>query len=329
MKGKPLSTLGEDYIVETILKWTGKYHPPDSQTPPGDDAYDIPNSNLILSIDGYSLEYSKYEWEEWGDWGWRAITSAISDLVCKGAKPYGVALSLGLNRNLDFNVLEDLYRGVFEALEAYGVYLLGGDTNASMEEAWVTVSAVGLKGDKVLTRFKASPGEYIYTTLENGYGLSGLIWNLHRKYGASPKESVGVDIRLRPKSPVRFVELASQIDISSSVDVSDGFIKSLYLLATSSRVSISLENMPKANKYVEEYGPREGIDVKECIFYGGEDYEVIFTSKLEPDKVLETTSKIGLECMYIGRVLEGDGKVYLNGKEISYGGWDQFRSTTS
>lgn len=329
MENKPLYELGEDYIVESILRWMERYYPPESKTPLGDDAYDIPGSKLIMSIDGYSLKYSKYGWEDWGDWGWRAVTSAVSDIVCKGAKPYGVAISIGLNRSLDFKIIKDFYKGVFEALEAYDIYLLGGDTNASQEEAWVTVSAVGIKGDNVLTRFKASPGEYIYTTLENGYGLSGLIWNLYRKYGASPKESIGVDIRLRPRSPVKFVELASQIDISSSIDVSDGFIKSLYLLATSSKVSIDLENIPKANQYVEEYGSREGVDIRECIFYGGEDYEVIFTSRVEPDEILDIASRIGLECMYIGRVREGDGKVYLDGKEVGYGGWDQFKSTTS
>jgi len=326
MDDKPLSELGEDYIVESILRWMEKYYPKKSLTPLGDDAYDIPGSKLLMSIDGYSMRYSKYDWEAWADWGWRAVTSAVSDIVCKGAKPYGVAISLGLNRSLSFNIVKDFYRGVFEALETYGIYLLGGDTNATPEEAWVTVSAVGIKGGKVLTRFKASPDEYIYTTLENGYGLSGLIWNLYKKYGASPKDSIGVDIRLRPRSPVKFVDLVGKIDISSSVDVSDGFIKSLYLLAVSSGVSISLETIPKANQFVERYGPREGIDIRECIFYGGEDYEVIFTSKLEPETVLDEASSIGLECMYIGRVVQGKGKIYFMEREVRYGGWDQFKS---
>ena len=328
MGEKPLYELGEDYIVETILGWMGRYYPPKSRMPIGDDAYDIPNSNILMSIDGYSLKYSKYGWESWADWGWRAVTSAVSDIVCKGAKPYGVAISLGLNKNLDFKIVEDLYRGVFEAIESYEIYLLGGDTNASDEEAWITVSAVGLMGSKIITRSNASPGEYIYTTVENGYGLSGLIWNLYRKYRASPRESIGVDIRLRPRSPIKFVELAGQIDISSSIDVSDGLIKSLYLLAVSSKVSVSLDKLPKANKYVEEYGPGEGVDVEECIFYGGEDYEIIFTSRQSPDEVLDTAFKIGLECMYIGRVLEGDGRVIFKGKEIRYKGWDQFKSIT-
>ena len=323
---KKLSELGEDYIVDRILEWIEGYYPRDSKIPLGDDAYDIPASNLIMSIDGYSLRYSKYEWENWSDWGWRAVTSAVSDLICKGARPYGVSISLGLNSGYSFRVIRDLYSGILEAVKHYGIYLLGGDTNASVEEGWITVSAIGIKGDKVLTRFGASVGDYIYTTLENGYGLSGLIWNLYKKYGVSPRESIGIDLRLRPRSPLRFVELIPEIQISSSIDVSDGLAKSLYILAERNGVSINIDRIPDPNPFVRDIAPKEGIDIDKCVLYGGEDYEVIFTSPINPETVLEVSSSIGLKVIYIGRVIEGSGDVFYRGKLIEYGGWDQFKS---
>ncbi len=327
-KNTRLEDLGEDKIIELLLYKMHKYYPRKSRLPIGDDAAEIEDTGIVVSIDGYSLAFSKYEWEDWSDWGWRAVISSISDLIAKGARPLGIMVSIGLEKNTSQVVLEKIYEGIRQAIETYNLYLLGGDTNASMEKAWITVASIGKAVAPPIPRDGAKKGDYVYTTLKNGgYGISGLIWEIYKKYNASPRDSVGIDIKLRPEVPIEFLQLVKKIPINASIDVSDGLSKSLHLLSIASNVKITVTDIPSfPSRELVVLAEKEKIDVRECVLFGGEDYEVVFTSPANPQFVEEECKKTGIRCMNIGKITdEGKGVFWASGKRIDYGGYDQFR----
>jgi len=282
-----------------------------------------------LTIDGYSADFSKYPWEPWSDWGWRSVVSSISDLICKGARPVGVLVSIGLERGTDVSVLEEIYHGISEALDEYGLYLIGGDTNASSERGWISVASIGFAASKPIPRSGAEVGDYVYTTLKNGgYGLSCLVWRIYSQAGVDPRSVLGEGAKLRPRVPIEFLELLREVKVTASIDVSDGLSKSLHLVAAASRKAIVLERLPSLpSAEHEEAAAKYGVDPAECVLYGGEEYETVFTSPDGPGKVLEACEKLGLKCMLLGRVVgEGPAVKLADGSEVEYGGYDQFKS---
>uniref|UniRef100_A0A7J3ZKQ7 Thiamine-monophosphate kinase n=1 Tax=Fervidicoccus fontis TaxID=683846 RepID=A0A7J3ZKQ7_9CREN len=322
-----LQELGEDRVVEWLTEKTSHVYPKKSRLPLGDDAAEIDDTGIIVSIDGYSLAYSKYEWEDWSDWGWRSVVSSISDLVSKGARPVGVLVSIGLERTTELDVLDKVYDGILDALERYEVYLLGGDTNASTEKAWISVASIGFATTKPIPRSGARSGDKVYTTLKNGYGLSGLIWKLYTSTGLNPREVLGSRAILRPEVPLEFLEVVKKVRVTASVDVSDGLSKSLYLIAGASKKKIVVRMLPGLpDAFLESTAIRYGISVRDCVLYGGEEYETVFTSPEGPDVVLRACEEAGLECAYLGDVVEGEATVVSHdGRKIDYGGYDQFR----
>ncbi|MGB9784516.1 MAG: hypothetical protein ACPLSO_01805 [Fervidicoccaceae archaeon] len=59
-----------------------------------------------------------------------------------------------------------------------------------------------------------------------------------------------------------------------------------------------------------------GVDVEHAVLFGGEEYEVVFTSSEDENEVMGSCREKGIRCMKIGKVLRGRGKVYFRGKEL-------------
>ncbi|MGC8564624.1 MAG: thiamine-phosphate kinase [Fervidicoccaceae archaeon] len=326
MDGKRLSDLGEVEAIRRILRTLEPVMVEDPCLPIDDDVQAIDGCRIAVKIDGYSERASRYPWEDPSDWGWRAITGPISDLSAKGYRAVGIVYSLGIPKEESFDKVKKIVRGIREALEHYGVPFLGGDLNSSGSETWIDVAAVGiLSSPSPVSRRGAKPGESVYTTMLNGYGKPGLLYKFYVE-GAWQKVSPKL-LKFRPRAVMRFPELLSSLRVSSSMDSSDGLVKTLKAMAEGSKVSIELEKLP-VTKQTRKILRMHGVDVEHAVLFGGEEYEVVFTSSEDENEVMGSCGEKGIRCMKIGKVLRGRGKVYFRGKEL-VGGWDQFRGHES
>ena len=316
-----LKDIGETGALEKIFEIVRELYPSE-KLPLGDDASYIESHNLVLSIDGYSALKSKYPWETWRTWGWRAVVASISDLIAKGARPIALLVSIGLPSEYEYSVLEDIMNGVAEAVREHKLVFAGGDLNSSVKDPWIDVASIGeLVLPEPIARRGAKPGDNVYTTLVNGYGVNGFIVKAYYKGIAGFEDRVG---EVKPRAVREFLGIAARIKPSASIDVSDGLLKSLWLLASSSSVRIDLEKLPD-NPQAEELCRYYGIDYQEAILEGGEEYEIIFTTPVEPSEVYSVCREEGAECMFLGKVEAGEPGVFFGNSKLEVKGWDQFK----
>lgn len=316
-------------VIEGIIPY-----PSSAILPFGDDVsgLNVDGMRLILKVDAFSEKFCRYYWMDLYDLGWKAVTMVVSDFVVKLAKPAIAVISFGIPSCRRLSEVVDLFRGVADAAKYYGLYIIGGDTNESKYDLWISVSAVSLdKRRYTPSRFNAQEGDLIVTSGE--YGITGLANYIH--YNKISLETLPENLKRKildkTKHPVARIDLLDKIIeiaeyITSSIDVSDGLAQTLYDLAEASNVTIELNTIP-IDSTVKEYTTRNNIDVERLALYGGEEFEIIFTInpkfKSKLDKII---SHYNLDLHVIGRVVnKGKVGVYYRGRLIPRKGWEYFR----
>jgi thiamine-monophosphate kinase len=229
-----------------------------------------------------------------------------------GAKPVAAFLSLALPRGLDPEWVEGFMDG-FEALALrFRVQLAGGDTaEAPGEEILADVVCVGaVRKGREVRRSGAEVGDAIYVT----GSLGGSALELAGFAAGEPCPTVD-----RPGWPNAFpqprikagLKLADRWMATAGIDVSDGLSTDLWHLCEASGVGaeISAEAIPVA----------AGATLEQAL-HGGEDYELLFTTKpwVRVDRRMP-----GPTVKRIGTVTEKLG-VRMDGAELKRGGWEHF-----
>ena len=98
------------------------------------------------------------------DLGWKAVVSNISDLLSSGSKKtIGITISLVLPAKTEWIWVEELYKGINNALKEYGGVILGGDCSKGNEKI-ISITAFGIQGELQLRRNACQPGDVILTT---------------------------------------------------------------------------------------------------------------------------------------------------------------------
>src|SRR5690606_26375917 len=98
--------------------------------PIGDDTAPVPSGagTLVVSTDASVDEvHFRRDWLTPEEIGWRATTSALSDLAAAGAAPAGVTIALTLPADFPEADLLALMRGVGDCATRAGCTVLGGD----------------------------------------------------------------------------------------------------------------------------------------------------------------------------------------------------------
>jgi thiamine-monophosphate kinase len=187
------------------------------------------------------------------DVAWKLVATNLSDLAAKGAEPVGVLLGHSLGRN-DARFLA----GLRQALETYGVALLGGDTVAATGASTFAMTAIGrATHHPVPSRCGARVGDGVYLTGTIGramLGFEGVPEHLAAFNRPTPRLAEG-----RALAPV----------VSAMMDVSDGLLLDCWRMANLGRVTFVLdaEAIPVAD-------PARRDD---CLRWG-DDYELLFTA---------------------------------------------------
>ena len=109
------------------------------------------------------------------DLGWKAVVSNISDLLSSGSeKNIGITVSLILPAKTEWIWVEDLYKGINQALNKFGGIILGGDCSLGNEKV-ISITAIGIQGELKLRRSACKPGETILTTVIHGLSKLGFM----------------------------------------------------------------------------------------------------------------------------------------------------------
>jgi len=254
------------------------------------------------------------------DLGWKAVVSNISDLLSSGSKKtIGITISLIIPAKTEWIWVEDLYKGINQALKKYGGIILGGDCSKGNEKT-ISITAFGIQGELKLRRNASKPGDLILTT--GIHGLSKLGFMIQSK--TIFNNTVFLDERLISKSVKHFcrpqvypnflknllkTRANKKINKLGCTDSSDGLFQAVQDLAIASKCKaiLNYEKIPKDKDWPT------GDEWDEYYFFGGEDYELVFSL---PKKWAKKLSKLDKNIKEIGYFTSGEPSIeFINNEK--------------
>jgi len=257
----------------------------------------------------------------------KSMIACVSDFACKGVKPIFATIALAIPRDFTKRMINQLAIGFALSSKEFGLKIIGGDTNQG-KELIIEVSMFGVGNKKMPLRGGAKTGDIIVTSGPFGYSSSGLKIIL-KKYKASPqflnkcKNQV-----MKPTPRIQFGLQAAKY-FSSSMDSSDGLAITLNDMSQQSKSKFVIFGFP--TKYdVIEFAAKNKIDLKDLVFCGGEEYEIVFTvSPLYLQQIRRLARKFKVPLFEIGYVARGKNVVLMEKfkpKIIKRCGWIHLRS---
>ncbi|HYL80801.1 MAG TPA: thiamine-phosphate kinase [Candidatus Acidoferrum sp.] len=316
----------------------------------GDDAAVLapdPGTALLVTTD-MLLEGIHFQ-SGWGlprELGRKALAVNVSDIAAMGGRPLhallGLAIPLG---GIGLAELETLLLGFEEEAAAHGVTLVGGDTCASASGLVLSVTLLGrAPREGPVLRSGAKPGDSLWVTGTLGGSAAGLLalergfrpgqgWpaGLARPDWLGQQEAAAIQAALAAHlTPVPRVAAGQALagKATAMIDVSDGIASDAGHLCTESGVAVRLQASripvhPGTSVLARLFG-QEALDLA---LRGGEDYELLFATGLDPVRCLaEAAPALPVTC--IGEVIAGPPVLTLvhsqDREEILTGGFDHF-----
>ena len=194
---------------------------------------------------------------DWADVAWKLVSTNLSDLAAKGAEPLGVLLGFMLGSGS-----ERFAEGLMQALDHYGVPLLGGDTVAGGPPRAFGMTALGRATHRpVPSRSGARPGDALWLTGRLGAAMLGF---------EALRDGTAADSTAYRRPLARLPEGQALAPlVTAMMDVSDGLLLDAWRIAEASSVSLAIDGSA-----VPIAGPEERrLDALRW----GDDYELLFT----------------------------------------------------
>lgn len=277
------------------------------------------SSEIFLEGVHFDLTYSPLQ-----HLGYKLTTAAVSDLYAMNSNPVQLLVNIAIPNKISVQMVEQFFNGVDTACKDYNIQLSGGDTTASHQILAISMTAIGsvIKED-VTYRKGAEDGDLICVTGDLGSALAGLRVLMREKQDWQQSKSdyfqpdlseyeYVVKRQLMPQARKDVVEAFKKAKIkpTTMIDLSQGLLADLKSILSlsgigaeiySPAVPISLETRKIANEMEE--------DVDKYAFYGGEDYEMLFTMNEKDAGKLRNTFD---DFTVVGKLISGQEKLLLN-----------------
>ncbi len=206
------------------------------------------------------------------DIAYRAVSAAASDLAAMGARPLGMTLALTLP-SADEEWLRAFRSGLEDAVQAYGLPLVGGDTTRGPLSLSVQVLGALPRGVALL-RSGARVGDMVYVSGTLGDAAAAL----SVMQGQWQPEQAHADYLLsRFNRPSARIDLGRELlnRATAAIDLSDGLLADAGHIARASGVRLCIDpDLLPLSPALASHGDREAI--LEWALAGGDDYELCF-----------------------------------------------------
>ncbi len=282
------------------------------------DCRKLKNNKFLVTtdalVDGVHFISDKIDFS---DLGYKSMAVNISDIAAMGGRPLYALLTLGISGRINDRQIEEFFNGINRTRKIFPFDLTGGDTVFS-GTFFISVTIIGEAFDKPLLRSGAKPGDYIYVTGSVGdsaVGLAEIQNNL--KYPVSDHDYF-INRHYLPTPRVELIKyLEENYNINSCIDVSDGLLGDLTHIAEMSGMGfeLTLEKIPVSREKIGQSFEKDEMYFIELALSGGEDYELIFTSReiIDIRKVFEIT---GVAVTSIGKMTEKGYSLTMKGKPV-------------
>lgn len=301
----------------------------------GGDKYQLLSTDMLVEGTHFDLTYTPLM-----HLGYKAIVTNISDIAAMNGKATHILVSVALSNRFSLEAIEELYKGMLAACNAYQVDLVGGDTSSSQKGLIINITCYGeVSKDRIAYRNGCKAGDLVVVSGDLGAAYLGLHILEREKRIFMEKPDFQPDLegndyliqrQLRPEARVDIVQLLETIQVkpSSMMDISDGLSSELHHIAKQSHVGFTIyEDKLPIDPIAYQRAIDLGIDPTTAILNGGEDYELLFTVPLsEYDKI-----KKEMEVTIIGHAVDAQEGLHLISKsdnkyKLTAQGWDHARS---
>lgn len=321
-KRTSLAELGEfgliDYLTKNITinhESTIKSIGDDAAVLNFEDKKVVVSTDLLIEGVHFDLAYMPLK-----HLGYKAVVANLSDICAMNAKPTQITVSLAMSNRFPLEAIEELYEGIKLAAKVYKVDIIGGDTTSSQKGLIISITAIGeVDLDEVAYRNGAKPTNLLVVTGDIGAAYMGLqvLEREKQVFQVNPNNqpdleqySYLIERQLKPEARADIKELLAQLDVkpTSMIDISDGLSSEILHLCKQSKVGCNLyeEKIPADPQLIsvcEEFN----LDITTIALSGGEDYELLFTIKMEDfDKI-----KANPNFSVIGHMVEEKEGVHL------------------
>lgn len=250
---------------------------PDVLTGIGDDAAVVRAAGrLVISTDtvveGVHVDLAV---SSLGDAGYKAVTSAVSDIAAMGALARWALVAAVVPARLSADH-DALAAGLDEGARACGVSLIGGDTTRG-EHLAITVTAIG-EAERPVLRAGARDGDLLCVTGALGASACGL--GLLRSTDARAATLLERYPHLatrhrRPTARLREGAALAHAGAHAMIDLSDGLASDAVHLAVASSCGVTLAHADlPLDDGVRDAAGLLGRDPYDIAVAGGEDYEL-------------------------------------------------------
>jgi thiamine-monophosphate kinase len=229
----------------------------------------------------------------WRDLGWKALAVNVSDIAAMGGTPQFALVTLALPPETPVENVDELYAGMRECSDEYGVAVVGGDV-VRASQAMITIAVLGHAEmdnggqPQLLRRDAARAGYAIAVTGNLGDSAAGL---RHLKDGASSDDPL-VRAHLRPMPPLAAGRQAAHLGVPCAIDVSDGLLQDLGHICDLCGLGavVHAEALPLSQELRRAF-PADAISLA-CT--GGEDYQLVFIAPQETMLLLRASANVPL-----------------------------------
>jgi thiamine-monophosphate kinase len=276
-----------------------------------------------VMVEGIHFDFA---YTPWRDLGWKSIAINISDIYAMGGRPQYALISLSLPGHHDVDNVLQMYQGMLDICNAYGITLAGGNMS-SAEKVTVNVTLTGTAVKDIMIRSAANPGDLIAVFGYPGLSAAGLRTLKSETAVSASALKLFSKAHLHPAPGLDSGPNLAACGVKAAIDTSDGLLSDLGHICEASHVSavVYAQNLP-LHPLLKRYFK---IDCLDLALTGGEDYQLLFTAGCETmDSVQE---KFDPAPAVIGEIADGKpGRIRVldaHGKEFkfSHKGWDHFK----
>ncbi|MEX0769691.1 MAG: thiamine-phosphate kinase [Balneolaceae bacterium] len=251
------------------------------------DEYLLSTSEIFLEGVHFDLVYTPLH-----HLGFKIMTAGVSDILAMNGEPLYASVDVAIPNKISVDMLEQIYKGLNTAAKEYGVTITGGDTTPSHQSLVLSIHVTGkATADNIVYRTGSNPEDTICVTGDLGGAMAGLRVLLREKkaWEETQEQHFQPDLegyeyviqrQLRPLARKDFPEALKKAGVKPTalIDITQGLFNEIQILCDLNdtgceifgpAIPIALETRHVADEMKE--------DVDRYAYYGGEDFELLFT----------------------------------------------------